>query len=41
MDLNDIESIMIAIDEGNEPEQAAQNWLAEHPEKYDEVLGTQ
>ncbi len=41
MDLNDIESIMIAIDEGNEPEQAAQDWLAEHPEKYDEVLDSQ
>lgn len=38
MDLNDIESIMIAIDEGNEPEEAAQNWLAEHPGKSDEVL---
>ncbi|RNI13722.1 glycine betaine ABC transporter substrate-binding protein [Methanohalophilus sp. RSK] len=41
MDLNDIESIMVAIDEGKKPEQAAQDWLAEHPEKYDEVLGTQ
>jgi glycine betaine/proline transport system substrate-binding protein len=41
MDLNDIESIMIAIDEGQSPEKAAADWLAEHPEKYDEVLGTQ
>ncbi|APH38347.1 hypothetical protein BHR79_01825 [Methanohalophilus halophilus] len=41
MDLSDIESIMIDIDEGQSPEEAASNWLAENPEKYDEVLGTQ
>ncbi|MFW5986875.1 MAG: glycine betaine ABC transporter substrate-binding protein [Methanohalophilus sp.] len=41
MDISEIESIMIAIDEGTEPEQAAQDWLAENPEKYDEVLATQ
>ncbi len=41
MDLSEIESIMIDIDEGKAPEEAASDWLAENPEKIDEVLGTQ
>ncbi len=41
MDLSDIESIMIDIDAGMTPEEAAAKWLDEHPEKIDEVLGTQ
>lgn len=41
MDLSDIESLMIAIDEGKTPDEAADEWLAENPEKADEVLGTQ
>ncbi|MBP1910436.1 glycine betaine ABC transporter substrate-binding protein [Methanolobus bombayensis] len=41
MDLSDIESIMIAIDEGQTPDEAAAAWLAENPEKINEVIGTQ
>ncbi|MDY0385516.1 MAG: glycine betaine ABC transporter substrate-binding protein [Methanolobus sp.] len=41
MNLSDIESIMIAIDQGQTSEEAAAAWLAENPEKVDEVLGTQ
>ena len=41
MDLSDIESIMIDIDSGMTAEEAAAEWLAENPEKFDEVLGTQ
>lgn len=41
MDISDVESIMISIDDGQTPEEAAAEWLAENPEKVDEVLGTQ
>lgn len=41
MDLSDIESLMIAIDGGQTPDEAAAAWLAENPEKINEVLGTQ
>lgn len=41
LDLSDVESIMIAIDSGKTAEEAAAEWLAENPEKFDEVLGTQ
>ena len=41
MDISDIESIMISMDQGQTSEEAAAAWLAENPEKVDEVLGTQ
>ncbi len=41
IELSDIESIMIDIDNGKEAQQAAADWLAENPEKITEVLGTQ
>ncbi|WP_406661773.1 glycine betaine ABC transporter substrate-binding protein [Methanolobus sp. ZRKC3] len=41
LELSDIESIMIAIDSGKTAEEAAAEWLAENPQKIDEVLGTQ
>jgi glycine betaine/proline transport system substrate-binding protein len=41
MDLSDVESIMISIDDGQTPDEAAAEWLAENPEMVDEVLGTQ
>jgi len=41
MDLSDVESIMIGIDSGKTAEEAAADWLAENPEKFDEVLGTE
>lgn len=41
MELSDIESMMIEIDNGKTAEEAAAEWLAENPEKIDEVLGTQ
>ncbi|UGV41308.1 glycine betaine ABC transporter substrate-binding protein [Methanococcoides orientis] len=41
MDLYDIESMMIEIDNGKSAEQTAADWLAENPEKIDEVLGNQ
>ncbi|MBN2111342.1 MAG: glycine/betaine ABC transporter, partial [Methanosarcinaceae archaeon] len=40
MDLSEIESIMISIDQGMTAEEAAADWLEENPEKIDEVLGT-
>ncbi|MCD4703965.1 MAG: glycine betaine ABC transporter substrate-binding protein [Methanosarcinaceae archaeon] len=40
MDISDVAAIMVDIDAGMTPEEAAAAWLEAHPEKYDEVLGT-
>lgn len=41
MNISDIEAIMLDIDKGMTPEEAAAKWLEENPEKYNEVLGTE
>lgn len=41
MGISDIEAMMLDIDQGMTPEEAAAKWLEENPEKYNEVLGTE